>query len=181
MGSTTEEMAKTIHKTTLSMVDSEMASNGWGLEETLNTIGFPMYFAFDKAGNLAVIGCPFYNIPMEHHQEILQDVRKQLIGNGFDFYAFATQNCIMAIESTADRHWENHTAEEIMGGKRMIATQICDINSNEKALITDFQGKDGGWIDGNDSVKGQAPNHILWASTTGCNITWEQLNSAQGE
>ena len=181
MGSTIQDMASAIHTTTLTMINSEMASNDWSLEETIGAVGFPMYFAFDKTGNLAVIGCPFPIIPIENHQEILADVRKQLIDNGFDFFAFATQNCIMAIESTEDRHWESHSAEEISKGKRMIATQICDIDSNEKALITDFQGENGGFIEDNESVKGQAPNHILWASATGCPVTWEQLNSAQGE
>ena len=178
MGSKLRGMATTIHNTTLHMVHAEMESNNWGLEETLGAIGFPMYFAFDKAGNLAVIGCPFPIIPIEEHQAILTDVRKQLISNGFDFYAFATQNCIYAIESTEDRHWESHSVEEIEKGKRMIATQICDIDSKETALITDFQG-DGGFVEDNPSVKGQAPNHILWASATNCPITWEQLNNAQ--
>jgi len=174
-----QKMATAIHNTTLTMINSEMESQNWGLEETLGSIGFPMYFAFDKTGSLAVIGCPFAIIPIEQHQAILTDVRKQLISNGFDFHAFATQNCIYAVESTEDRHWENHSEDEITSGKRMIATQICDIDSNETALITDFQGEDGGFVEDNDSVKGQAPNHILWASATGCPITWEQLNNAQ--
>ena len=172
-----QEMATAIHNTTLHMVNVEMESNNWCLEETLSNIGFPMYFAFDKSGNLAVINCPFHSIPIEEHQSILTDVRKQLIGNGFQFYAFATQNCIYAIKNT-DKHFSEYTQDEITSGKRMIATQICDIDSKEKALITDFKGKNGGFIE-SDSVKSQAPNHILWASTTGCPITWEQLNNAQ--
>lgn len=171
-------MATAIHNTTLHMVNSEMKSNNWGLEETLGAIGFPMYFAFDKAGNLAVIGCPFPIIPIQEHQAILTDVRKQLISNGFEFYAFATQNCIYAVENT-DKHFSEHTEDEITSGKRMIATQICDIDSKETALITDFKGEDGGFVEDNDSVKGQQPNHILWASATNCPITWEQLNNAQ--
>ena len=179
MGTSTKEgMATTIHNTTLTMTNIEMDNNNWELEETLSNIGFPMYFAFDRTGNLAVIGFPFCTVPTDTHQAILHDVKRQLVSDGFDFFAFGTQDCIYAVENTGNKHWKEHTEKEVVSGKRMLMTQICDIEGNDVALCTDFKGQEGGFIKDNESVTGSEPHHIIWASATDCHVTYQDLNTA---
>ena len=175
MGLSSEFMASSIHTTTLAATALEMDTNGWSLDQTLASMGFPMYFAFDDQGGLAIIGGDFHSIPTENHQQILLDIRRQLISKGFNLHAFVSQNCIYAVESNGQHHSSITREQASKSGKQMLMTQVCTVSGEDIALCTTFNNDEGGYCTNNDSVKESEQHHILWGAATDCSVTFQDM------